>query len=60
MNCLWSLNIPLLQSNPIIINFTSGGGGRGEGGEGGGGEGGGGGSHMKESGMFVAKLELRP
>ena len=29
MNCLWSLNIPLLQSNPIIINFTSGGGGEG-------------------------------
>ena len=50
MNCLWSLNIPLLQSNPIIINFTSGGGGGG----------GRGGSHMKESGMFVAKLELRP
>ena len=39
MNCLWSLNIPLLQSNPIIINFTSGGG---EGGGGGRGRGGGG------------------
>ena len=39
MNCLWSLNIPLLQSNPIIINFTSGGGGGGRGGKGEGGRG---------------------
>ena len=26
MNCRWSFNISLLQINPIIINFTSGGG----------------------------------
>ena len=31
MNCRWSFNISLLQTNPIIINFTSGGGGGREG-----------------------------
>ena len=24
MNCLWGFNIPLLDTNPIIINCTSG------------------------------------
>ena len=48
MNCRWSFNISLLQTNPIIINFTSGGGGGREG-------------HPYERvGMIVEKLELRP
>lgn len=29
MNCRWSFNISLLQTNPIIIDFTSGRGGEG-------------------------------
>ena len=49
MNCRWSFNISLLQTNPIIINFTWGGGGEGREG-----------LPYERVGNVRRKLELRP